>query len=447
MKRTQKLHWLPILAGFLVCLLAVTPAFAEEKPAASIDKGATAWMLAATALVFLMTPGLALFYGGMVRSRNVLGTMMQSIFCMALVSIQWVILGYTIAFGDSSAGGLLGSFKYAFLESVPHDQPFPGTHIPHMVQMAYQMMFAAITPALITGAFAERVRFGAFVLFSLLWTTFVYDPLAHCVWGGGFLSFSEGSWLKQAAGVGVLDFAGGTVVHISCGVSALIFALLVGKRRNYPAQPILANNLTLTVLGAGLLWFGWSGMSGGRALDANEQAGLAFTVTHVAGAAAALSWAAVEWFHRGKVSVLGVLTGLVAGLVCISPASGYVTAMPALFMGLLVSPICYYFITVLKAKLGYDDSLDVFGVHGVGGTVGVLLTGVFCSQFLPAGSKAGLTQFTGQIIAVACTIAYVAVVTAILVLIVDKTMGIRVAGDDELTGLDLTQHGEVGYNL
>jgi Amt family ammonium transporter len=395
-----------------------------------------------------MTPGLALFYAGMVRSKNILGTMMQSIFCMGLVTIQWVLIGYSISFGADCAGGLFGDITtFAFLKDVSFSEPYPGTAIPHILFMTFQMMFAIITPALITGAFAERVRFGPYVLFILLWTTLVYDPIAHWVWGGGILADAEGTWLHTLCGVGALDFAGGTVVHISSGVSALVFCIMIGKRRGYPDQPMLPTNLVMTVLGAGILWFGWFGFNGGSGLAADGVAANAFTVTHVCAAAAAVSWAAVEWLHRGKASILGVATGLVAGLVCITPAAGFVEVMPALLMGLMVSPICYIFVAMIKTRLGYDDSLDAFGVHGIGGTVGALLTGVFLSPLLGSGTGASFAQFKAQAIAVAVTWVYAAVVTTILVLLIDKTMGIRLSEDDEQSGLDLSQHGEVGSNL
>jgi len=448
MKRTGKLLLISAFTGFLVLVLPLSTALAEEKSQASIDKGATAWMLASSALILLMIPGLALFYGGRVRAKNVLGTMMQSFFCMALVSVQWVLVGYTLAFGEPCCGGLFGGLKYAFLGDVPVDSPFPGTSIPHLVQVTYQMMLAILAPALITGAFAERVRFGAFVLFTLLWTTLVYDPIAHWVWGNGMLSFADGSWLKNAAGAGVLDFAGGTVVHVSSGVSALVFVLLIGKRRGYPAEPILPHNLVLTVLGAGILWFGWFGFNGGSGLDSGGLAGRAFTATQVCAASAALSWAVVEWMHRGTASVLGVAKGLLTGLVCITPASGYVTPMSALVMGIIVAPVCYLFLGRVKARFGYDDSLDVFGVHGVAGTVGALLTGIFCIAGT-AGSvryEAGLKQFTAQAIAVLVVTVYSAIGTGILVKVVDTIVRIRVSDDEELTGLDVTQHGERGYN-
>ncbi len=438
-----------LLYSLGVCSLFAGELLAQD--GGTIDSGATAWMLASCALVLLMTPGLALFYGGMVRTKNVLGTIMHSLFCMAIISIQWVVIGYSIAFGPSN-GGFFGGLDYAFLNGVAWDAARDGESIPHLVFMTFQMMFAIITPALITGAFAERVRFGPYVVFTLLWATLVYDPIAHWVWGGGILSGSEHSWLKMF-GTGALDFAGGTVVHISSGVSALVLVLMIGKRRGYPDQPVLPNNLVFTVLGAGILWFGWFGFNGGSGLDSNGLAGLAFTVTHLCAASGALSWAVVEWVHRGKVSVLGVATGLIAGLVCITPASGYVLPMPALVMGLIVGPICYYFVAILKGKLGYDDSLDAFGVHGVGGTVGALLTGLLFDYGVAGLAESGDdavsrgSQFGAQAVAVLVTWVYAGGVTAILVVIIDKTMGFRISEEDEATGLDVSQHDETGYNM
>ncbi len=438
-----------------------TPA-APAAPAAEapkIDSGHTAWMLTATALVLFMTPGLALFYAGMVRTKNVLGTMAHSIFAMGLITIQWVLFGYTIAFGDDTAGGLFGNLgQYLGLSDVFHDATKPGTadEYPHLVFCAYQLMFAIITPALITGAFAERVKFGSYCLFMLLWSTLVYDPLAHWVWGGGLLAnnaaSSPPSWLQRTVGAGALDFAGGTVVHISSGVSALVFILLTGKRKGYPTGRILPNNLGYTVLGAGILWFGWFGFNGGSALGSNGLAGLAFTVTHIAAASAAVAWAVVEWIHRGKASVLGIASGLVAGLVCITPAAGFVGPISALLMGFIVSPICYYFVAVLKAKLGYDDSLDAFGIHGIGGTVGALCTGIFCQKKYNGAGADGLimnewTQIKAQIVAVVVTWVFAGAVTFILVKLLDATIGLRVKPEEEESGLDVSQHGEVGYNL
>jgi len=442
------------LASFGMGLLGTGALSAQEAassaaPPMRIDSGATAWLLASSALVLFMTPGLALFYAGMVRSKNVLSTMMHSIFCMALVSLQWVIVGYSISFGDPTAGGLFGSLKFAFLSGVAHDQVTvaAGTQypIPQLLHMSYQMMFAVITPALISGAFAERMKFSGFVVFTLLWTTVVYDPIAHWVWGGGILCNVDGTWIKNTVGAGALDFAGGTVVHISSGVSALVICLLMGRRRGYPTQQLVPNSLVLTVAGAGILWFGWFGFNGGSSLNSDPLAVSAFTATHIAAAAAAMSWAIVEWMHRGKASILGVATGLVAGLVCITPASGFVTPMSALILGLIVSPACYFMVAIFKSRLGYDDSLDAFGVHGVGGTVGALLTGVFCSTTL--GATPGVKQLTAQAIAVAVTVVYSAIATLILGIVVDKAIGLRVSEDDELSGLDLSQHGEVGYNL
>ncbi len=433
-------------------------ASAAAAPAAkwTPDSGHTAWMLVSTALVLLMTPGLGLFYGGMVRSKNVLATMMHSFFAMGLITIVWVTVGYTIAFGGDAAGGWFGDFKHLFLNGVDYDQPRdPSQGIPHVVFMAFQMMFAIITPALITGAFAERVKFRAYVIFMVLWSVLVYSPLAHWVWGGGLLSTATGSWLTKFVGVGALDFAGGTVVHISSGVSALVFILLIGKRRSYPEEPIRPNNLVITMTGAGLLWFGWYGFNGGSQLFSDGVASNAFVVTHICAASAAIAWSLVEWLHRGKASALGFASGLVAGLVCITPASGFVLPMPALIMGLIVSPICYFGVSVLKAKLGYDDSLDAFGIHGLGGTTGAICTGIFADGALAnkAGGVAGLipgrdfTQLKAQIVATAVTWAFAIVMTAVLVTLLKKTIGIRVSEDEEISGLDLTQHGEVGYNM
>jgi Amt family ammonium transporter len=454
------------IASPLFVLAAASPLLAQAAaatppPAAppAIDSGATAWMLASTALVLLMTPGLALFYGGMVRTKNVLGTMAHSMFAMAIVTIQWVLFGYSIAFGPDAAGGAFGSpGAHLFLNDVAFDAPRTGLPgFPHMVFMMFQLMFAIITPALITGAFAERVKFAAYATFVAIWSTVVYDPLAHWVWGGGFLGAGPDaqhpSWIQTVTGgAAALDFAGGTVVHISSGVSALAFILVIGKRRGYPAAKILPNNLGFTVLGAGLLWFGWFGFNGGSALASNGLAGLAFTVTHIAAAAAAFSWATVEWLHRGKASVLGIVSGLVAGLVCITPASGFVGPMAALIMGLAVSPACYFFVTILKVRLGYDDSLDAFGIHGIGGTLGALLTGVFCElKYNPAGADGILggnwKQLAAQAIAVVITWAFSFILTAAIVKAIDWTIGVRVAAEEEEAGIDVSQHGEVGYNF
>jgi Amt family ammonium transporter len=449
-------RWVNVACLVFVVFAAAAPLWSQEVSAAAappppekiLNTGHTAWMLVASALVLLMTPGLALFYGGMVRSKNVLGTMMHSMFCMSLVTVLWVICGYSIAFGPSKSG-LCGGGEYFLLAGIGHNTLLSGYEIPLLVHMCFQMMFAIITPALISGAYAERIRFGAFALFTGLWLLLVYCPVAHWVWGGGILSGdAEKSWVVKLGltTYGAMDFAGGTVVHISSGVSALVFALFLGKRKGYPNQPMAPHNLPLTVLGAGLLWFGWYGFNGGSGFTADGIGVNAFAVTHICAASAAFSWAVVEWLHRGKVSVLGVATGLVAGLVCITPASGFVYCGSALVMGLIVSPVCYLFVAIVKKRLGYDDSLDAFGVHGIGGTVGALLTGVFCTTAIDAKYIAGGPQLAAQGIAVAMTWVYAGVVTLILLLVIDKTVGVRVREDDEEQGLDVSQHGESGYS-
>ena len=437
------------LAALAAALVPWTAAAADAP--STLDTGDTAWLLIATALVMVMLPGLALFYGGLVRSKNVLSTIMHSFFGLALVSVVWVVVGFSIAFAPDATGlGLFGGLDFVLFNGVGLD-PAPGSTVPFVLFAAFQMMFAAITPALITGAFAERKRFASFVIFTVLWSVLVYSPIAHWVWGGGLLGGAKG-WLATTVGAPALDFAGGTVVHISAGVGALAFILFTGKRKGYPDAKILPNNLGYTVIGAGLLWFGWFGFNGGSASASNELATVAFTVTHIAAAAAAFSWAVTEWFHRGKSSVLGIASGLVAGLVCITPASGFVGPMSALIMGLIVSPLCYIFVTFLKPKLGYDDSLDVFGVHGIGGTVGAVCTGIFCEKKWNSAGADGLIlgkfdQLQAQLVATAVTWVFAFVFTAVIVKLIDLTIGIRCRPEDEESGLDLTQHGEVGYNL
>ncbi|MCZ6793997.1 MAG: ammonium transporter [Planctomycetota bacterium] len=466
----------PAALGVLILGVGKLLAEGERAQPTPVDSGAVAWMLTSSAFVLLMTPGLALFYCGMVRSKNVLATLMHSFFCMALITVQWVVIGYSISFGvPVDAGGnpdpntWCGGLAHWFLDDVSwNNGPLPDT-----VFMIFQMMFAIITPALITGAFAERVKFGSFVIFTLLWATLVYDPIAHWVWGdGGLLGAhmvgTEGltaeqiaeqsnSWCVQMFGVGVLDFAGGTVVHISAGVSALVVVLLIGKRRGYPKEPMLPNNLVFTVLGASILWFGWFGFNGGSGIGSNALTANAFVVTHICAASAAVGWAICEWLHHTKVSILGVATGLVAGLVCITPASGFVSARSALLMGLIVAPVCYVFVTILKGKLGYDDSLDVFGVHGVGGTVGASLTGLLFDPEITTEATGNAaysenavavgSQLGAQAMGIAVTGIYAAVATAIIVIVIDKTIGMRVSEEDETTGLDVSQHGETGYNV
>ncbi|MEM7231494.1 MAG: ammonium transporter, partial [Planctomycetota bacterium] len=424
---------------------------AAEAAAPDFDSGHTAWMLVCCALVLLMTPGLALFYGGMVRTKNVLATMMHSMICLGVITVQWVVIGYTIAFGPTQ-GGWFGGLDHMFLAGIDQNTPYGDGEIPQYVFVAFQMMFAIITPALISGAFAERVKFWPFVIFTVLWATLVYDPLAHWVWGGGLLAEvepAEGetsiSLIYRWFGTGAVDFAGGTVVHISSGFSALIAILILGRRKGYPQERILPNNLVLSVIGAGMLWFGWFGFNGGSGLLSDGTAVNALLVTHICAAVGALSWSVAEVIHHGKVSMLGVITGLVAGLVCITPAAGTVDVSAALIMGLLVGPVCYFAVAVLKSKLNYDDSLDAFGVHGVGGILGAVLSGVFLSEGKIGFDLSG--QLGAQIVSVIITMAYAGIVTAILVIVIDKTMGFRASEEDEVTGLDVTEHGESGYNF
>jgi Amt family ammonium transporter len=424
---------------------ASAPASAPGTPAptvAKIDKGDTAWMLTSSALVLLMTaPGLALFYGGLVRQKNALATLMQSFIIMALISIQWVLWGYTLAFGPDK-GGIIGGLEWVGLRGVGGD-PFDAyaKTIPHQVFMLFQMMFAIITPALITGAFAERKKFSAFILFTLLWATFVYDPLAHWVWG-------DGGWLKK---LGALDFAGGTVVHISSGVSALVCAIMLGKRRGYGHHPMPPHNLPLSVIGAALLWFGWFGFNAGSALEANALAASAFLATNTAAAAAALGWMFTEWMLRGKPTVLGAATGAVAGLVAITPAAGFVGPVASILIGAVAGFLCYNACNI-KSRLGYDDSLDVVGVHGVGGTWGALATGLFATKLVNDAGADGLFygnpgQLWTQILAVAATMALAVVGTAVILKVVDAIVGLRVSDEDEEAGLDLSQHSETAYSM
>jgi Amt family ammonium transporter len=417
------------------------PAAATPAPP-KIDSGDTAWVLMSSALVLLMTaPGLALFYGGMVRQKNALGTLMQSFIVLALISIQWVLWGYTLAFGPDK-GGIIGGLEWLGLRGVGQtpNADYAAT-IPHQAFMLFQMMFAVITPALITGAFAERKKFSTFIVFILLWATFVYDPLAHWVWG-------MGGWLRN---LGALDFAGGTVVHISSGISALAAALIIGRRKGYGHQPMPPHNLPLTVIGASLLWFGWFGFNAGSALAANGLAAHAFLTTNTATAAAALAWMFTEWNSRGKPTVLGAASGAVAGLVGITPAAGFVTPMAAIVIGAVAGIICYLACN-FKSKLGYDDSLDVVGVHGVGGTWGAIATGIFATKLVNDAGGDGLLygnpkQLWIQIIAVLVTWVLGFVVTTIILKVLDATMGLRISDEDEMAGLDLSQHSETAYVL
>jgi Amt family ammonium transporter len=411
--------------------------------------------LTSAALVLMMTgPGLALFYSGLVRSKNVLGTMMHSFSLMAVVTILWAVYGYSFAFAEGSP--FLGGLQFAFLRGVgTAPNPDYGATIPHETYMIYQLMFAIITPALISGAFAERMKFSAMVVFTCLWTTIVYLPMAHMVWGkGGFLNAYLGGQ------VATFDFAGGTVVHITSGVSALVCALYLGKRAGYPKEQMKPHNLVLSVIGACLLWVGWFGFNAGSALGASGLATSAFVATHFGAAAAALGWMFAEWFKHGKPSMLGGISGAVAGLVAITPASGFVQPFPALLIGLLAGVFCFFMVTTVKSVFGYDDTLDAFGVHGAGGTLGALLTGVFATNLINSGltDKAGkplplgwidgnpsqvLKQATGVGIAFALAI----VGTLLILKIVDVSIGVRVSQEDEIQGLDLSMHGEEGYNL
>jgi Amt family ammonium transporter len=404
-----------------------------------INAGDTAFVLISAALVMLMTPGLALFYGGMVRSKNILGTLMQCFLILGLVSVQWALWGYSLAFGPDH-WSLLGDLSWLGLRGVGAVPSHYAPTIPHEVFMVFQMMFAVITPALICGAFAERMKFSAFILFSLLWATIIYDPLAHWVWGGGWIG-----------AMGALDFAGGTVVHISSGASALACALVLGRRRGYKVVPFVPHNLPMTILGAGLLWFGWYGFNAGSALAANGLAASAFTVTHLAAAAAAVSWISAEWLHQGKPTTLGIASGAVAGLVAITPAAGFVGPVAALIIGLVAGVLCYWGVS-LKWKLGYDDSLDVVGVHGLGGSWGALATGVFASTAINPAGAAGLLEGNGsqlavQAVSVLATWAFAFGGSWAILKVVQVLVGLRVAPDQEQEGLDLSLHGETGYSL
>jgi len=405
------------------------------------NAGDTAWVLASAALVMLMTPALGFFYGGLVRRKNVLSTLMHSFVALCIVSVQWVLWGYALAFGPDWHG-LIGNLAWVGLNGVgaAPDPDYAAT-IPHQAYMIYQCMFAIITPALITGAFAERITFRGFVIFSLLWMTLIYDPLAHWVWG-------TGGWLHQ---LGALDFAGGTVVHISSGISALAAAIVIGKRIGFPQEPMPPHNLTLTLMGAGMLWVGWFGFNAGSALGANGLAVSALVATHVATAAASLAWMFAEWAARGKPTVLGAASGAVAGLVAITPAAGFVAPMPALVIGAAAGIVCFFAVRV-KFTVGYDDALDVVGVHGVGGTLGALLTGVFASKLInPAGADGLLSgnpaQVLIQLAAVLASISFAFVGSLILLKVTDVMVGLRVHTDEERMGLDLSEHEEAGYTF
>ena len=406
-----------------------------------MSAGDTAFVLMSAALVMFMTPGLALFYGGMVRNKNILGTLMQSFIVLGLITLEWVLWGYSLSFGTDHAG-IIGGLEWFGLNGVGMDpSPDYGSTIPHFAFMIFQCMFAIITVALITGAFAERMKFSAFLLFALLWTTFVYNPLAHWVWG-------VGGWMGR---MGALDFAGGTVVHISSGVSALAAALIIGKRMGYGTTAFIPHNLPMTITGAAILWFGWFGFNAGSALACNGLAASAFVVTHIASALGALTWIMMEWIHRGEPTTLGAASGAVAGLVAITPASGFVGPVSAIIIGGLAGVICYGGI-LLKARLGYDDSLDVVGIHGFGGTWGALATGLFASTAINPDGADGLFfgnpgQLWIQFVSVIASMAFAFIMTLIILKVVDLVIGLRVTEEEEVTGLDISLHNETGYSF
>jgi len=418
-------------------MLLLLPVMAQ---ADTLDSGDTAWILTSTALVLFMTlPGLALFYGGLVRAKNVLSVLMQCFVIACVVSVLWVIYGYSIAFGDGgSMNAWVGGFDNAFLANVTRDS-LSGT-LPESVFVMFQMTFAIITPALIVGGFAERMKFSSMLLFSIIWVSVVYFPVCHWVWGGG--------WLSE---MGLLDFAGGTVVHITAGVAALVCALVMGNRNGFPSTPMMPHNMTMTVTGAGMLWVGWFGFNGGSAVAANGDAGMAMLVTHVSAACGAMTWATMEWIRYGRPSALGTVTGMVAGLGTITPASGFVGPMGALIIGVSAGIVCFFATAFIKQKLKIDDSLDVFPVHGVGGIIGTLFAGVFVSASLGgAGYAEGMnmgSQLGVQLTGVIATIVFTAVATFVSLKIVDMLLGLRVTDEEETEGLDINQHDERGYIL
>jgi len=451
------------LLALLFCGVALSAQTVSPQQFADLQKQVTearsnadnAWMLISTALVLLMTgPGLALFYGGLVRKKNVLSTMMQSFAMMAVITVLWGVVGFSLAFGPGNS--FIGNFQHLFLHGVgaAPDPDYAAT-IPLQTFMVYQLMFAIITPALISGAFAERMKFSGMLLFLTLWSLIIYTPMAHMVWGkGGLLNASLGGRFP------CLDFAGGTVVHVTSGVSALVCALYIGKRKDYPHEQLRPHSVVLSFIGACMLWVGWFGFNAGSALGAGSLATSAFVATHFAAAAAAIGWMAAEWIISGHPSALGGISGAVAGLVAITPASGFVGPMSALLIGIIAGPFCYFMVAKVKAHFRYDDSLDAFGVHGAGGTIGAILTGVFASHYVnpmfknAAGNVTGSGLFDGnahqilnQLIGVVIAWALAAVGTLVLLKVVDLTVGLRVTAENESTGLDLTQHGEEGYSL
>ncbi len=458
-------RWFPALAAVAALFVCDLPAWAQDATGAAPDKqadpGHTAWMLVATAFVMLMVPGLALFYGGMVRRKNILATMMHSMVALAIVGVFWIAVGYGLAFGPSY-GGLIGwDNKFFFLQGVGPRDVLPGTDIPVYVHAMYQGMFAIITPALISGAVAERIRFKPYCLFLVLWIAIVYCPLAHWVWAMDWWRPIDAAkpgttavgWLGA---MGALDFAGGTVVHVAAGLSSLAAILVLRKRLGYPEHAMHPSSMVLTLLGAGLLWFGWFGFNGGSGLQSGALAGSAFSATQAAAAAAGLSWMLLEWWHKGKPTALGLASGIVAGLVAVTPASGFVYPWGGLVIGLIAGAVCYGSVC-LKPKFGYDDSLDAFGVHGVGGFLGAILTGIFCYKAVNDGGADGLiaSHFSGegvkqvgyQLVAGLASVAFALGMSLILVKLVDQLMGFTVDPKEETEGLDRTEHGEVGFDL
>jgi len=434
-------------APFVQDVVAQAPA--AEAPAAEaapaplkVDTGDTAWVIASAALVMAMTlPGLALFYGGLTRQKNILSTVLHSFVCLCLASIAWVLFGYSLSFGPD-VGGFIGNFDWAWLRGVgaePH--PVYGPTIPHEVFMMYQMMFAAITPALMTGAIAERIRFSSMLWFLGIWSFVVYYPVCHWIWGGG--------WLAQ---MGALDFAGGAVVHVSSASSALVACIMLGKRMGYPTTPMPPHNLPIMLLGAGLLWFGWFGFNAGSALGANGLAASAFVATHIAACVATVVWLLIEWAHRGKPTALGCATGAIAGLATITPAAGFVGLGGAIIIGLAAGVICYICVSILKPALGFDDSLDVVGVHGVGGAIGLVGAGLFASKLVNSAGQDGLfygnpKQLVVQLIMIGAVAGFSMICTWIILKIIDVVMGLRVTKDEEQEGLDVSQHGEKAYHM
>jgi len=424
-----------------IAMQLLLPLTAYAEGGGKIDTGDTAFMLLSAALVMLMTPGLAMFYGGMVRKKNVLGTLMHSFVAIALVSVQWILFGYSLSFGPD-VYGIIGGLDWIGLRGVGIDpNPDYASTIPHMAFMIYQAMFAVITPALIAGAFAERMKFSAFLVFTLLWSTIVYDPVAHWVWG-------MGGWLRN---MGTLDFAGGIVVHITSGISALAAALVIGKRKGYLREAMPPHNLPMTVLGAGLLWFGWFGFNAGSALSSGGLSTMAFVITHTAAVTATLVWVIIEWIHRGKPTMFGAATGSIAGLATITPASGFVGPMAAIAIGAAAGAFCYLSLS-LKPKLKFDDSLDAFGVHGVGGILGTIGAGLFAQKAINAAGADGLffgnpRQLVVQLISIAIVAVFSFVVSLVLLKAIDWTIGLKVTDEEELMGLDLSQHEETGYQL